>query len=259
MLGDGSNGKGVVSQVAEAVMPPGSCCAIPPQDFSQEYRRALLAGKLLNVVSELPEADILESESFKDVIAGDSTTGREIRQSPFTFRPIAGHLFSANRLPGTVDQTHGFWRRFVLVTFNRTFLENEQDPELAERLINEELPAIVAWFLAGAQRVQLLKHYTIPASHAAALEKWKQNADQILSFIEAKCDRLEPNTDEHLWEPADGLYQRYRTWAGDNGHKALASNKFAERMRLLKLAGTHTRNGNFYPVRLRPNGADYGY
>ncbi len=35
----------------------------------------MLAGKLLNIVSELPEADILDSESWKSIVAGDTTTG----------------------------------------------------------------------------------------------------------------------------------------------------------------------------------------
>nr|HMR04446.1 hypothetical protein [Polyangiaceae bacterium] len=32
-LGEGSNGKGVISSIAEKCMPPGSVCSIPPQDI----------------------------------------------------------------------------------------------------------------------------------------------------------------------------------------------------------------------------------
>jgi putative DNA primase/helicase len=256
-LGDGANGKSVLTQVVEAAMPPGSACAIPPQDFGQEYRRAMLAGKLLNVVSELPEAEILDSESFKSVISGDSTTGREIRQAPFTFKPVAGHLFATNRLPGTQDQSHGFWRRFVVTTFNRIFQPHEQNRYLATELIKEELPAIVAWFLAGAQRALLRGALTIPESHQAALDTWRQRADQVRAFVDERCDRLPLNAEPYQWTPASNVYSRYRTWAQDNGHRAVASNTFGERMKHIGVGSKPSMTGNLYPVALRANGSEY--
>ncbi len=256
LIGDGANGKSVLNKVVEAAMPPGSACAIPPQDFGQEYRRAMLAGKLMNLVSELPESEILDSEAFKSVISGDSTTGREIRQAPFTFTPVAGHLFATNRLPGTQDQTYGFWRRFVVAMFNRVFLPHEQNRYLAAELIRDELPAIVAWFLAGAQRALLLGTLTIPESHQAALDKWKQRADQVLAFIDEKCERLPLDAETYRWTPAQSIYSRYRTWANDNGHRPVASNTFGERMRLIGLGGKHTMTGKLYPVAMQASGGN---
>jgi putative DNA primase/helicase len=253
-VGDGANGKSVLTQVVEAAMPPGSSCAIPPQDFGQEYRRAMLAGKLLNVVSELPEAEILDAEAFKSVISGDSTTGREIRQAPFTFKPVAGHLFATNRLPGTQDQSHGFWRRFVVVTFNRVFMPHEQNRNLAKELIEQELPAIVGWFLAGAQRALLVGAFTIPESHQAALERWKQRADQVRAFLDDRCDKLPLSAELYQWTPAQSVYSHYRTWASNNGHRPVASNTFGERMRLLGLGSKPTMTAKLYPVAVRASG-----
>lgn len=247
-VGDGANGKGVLSQVVLAAMPPGSTCAIAPQDFGQEYRRAMLAGKLLNVVSELPEADILDSEAFKAIVAGDLITARAIRQAPFQFAPVAGHLFSANRLPGTVDQTHGFWRRFILVPFNRVFGADEQDPELATTLIHDELGAIVGWCLDGAQRVMRERHYTIPRSHQRALEVWRKAADQVKGFLEDECTVLPLASNPAMWTKASIVYDYYRTWASSNGHRPLASNSFGDRMARLGLPSKHTTQGNVYPV-----------
>lgn len=249
-LGPGANGKGVIATIIERAMPPGSCVAIAPQDFGNEYRAAMLAGKLLNVVSELPEADILDSEAFKAVIAGDSRTGRHIRRDPFTFKPIAGHIFAANRLPGTSDQTHGFWRRFIVLGFNRIFHEHEQDPTLAERIVNAELPAIVSWFLLGAQRALKQGGYTVPDSSAALVDKWRKSADQVRGFVDDWTERLPPEanvTDGTLAEP---LYRSFKTWSVENGHRPMASNKFGERMAAIGLGSTHTRLGNFYPVKL---------
>jgi putative DNA primase/helicase len=249
-LGDGSNGKGVLAEIIQSAMPPGACVAIAPQDFGDEYRAAMLAGKLMNLVSELPESEILDSEAFKAVIAGDARTGRHIRQAPFTFRPIAGHLFAANRMPGTADQSHGFWRRFIVVGFNRIFAEHEQDSTLASRIIAAELPAIVSWFLLGAQRVLRQGGYTVPASSAAAVDAWRRAADQVRAFVEDWTTRLPSEADARSGAGADELYRSFRAWANQNGHRPVASNKFGERMRQLGLKAQHTNAGNFYPVRL---------
>jgi P4 family phage/plasmid primase-like protien len=249
-IGAGSNGKGVLAKIAEGCMPPGSVCAIPPQDMGQEYRRALLAGKLLNVVSELPEAEILDSESWKAIVAGDTTTGREIRQAPFSFRPIAGHLYSANRLPGTTDQSHGFWRRILVMAFLRIFAEHEQNPNLADEIIAAESPAIVSWLLRGAQRLLAQGQYTVPQSARVALEKWRTQADQVRAFVDAWCTPLPDGAPRTSGTPAEQLYRAYRSWAAENGHKSLASNTFGERMRLLGLESKSDGMTRRHPVSL---------
>jgi putative DNA primase/helicase len=250
LFGPGANGKSVLTAIAEASMPPGACCAIPPQDWANEYRLAMLAGKRLNVVAELPEADIMGAEAFKSVISGDPMTGRHIRQAPFTLRPVAGHIFAGNRLPGTNDQTHGFWRRFLVVSFNRTFALHEQTPKLAENLIATELPSIVSWCLEGAARVLAQGSYTIPASSAAAIEKWRKHADQVRAFIDEWTTTLPLDAEMRAWTKASDVYRAYRAWASENGHRPLASNTFGQRMDAIKLGSAHTENGNKYPVRI---------
>lgn len=251
LLGQGSNGKSVFQQIAESAMPAGSVCTIAPP-FGQEYRRAMLAGKLLNIVSELPAADILDSENFKAIVAGDPITARQIFKEPFTFRPIAGHLCSANRLPvSTDDQSHGFWRRMIVLGFNRSFGPSEQNPILAYELIREELSAIVSWFISGAQRVQLQKGYTIPESHQAALDQWRHDADPVRSFVEQKCDRV-PAGIEAPMMTSRLIYAAYRRWCLDNGHRPLAINRFGQRMSDLGIGPEHKMTGSYYPVGLRP-------
>jgi putative DNA primase/helicase len=251
MVGEGANGKSVAGAIFERCMPTGSVCAIPPQDMGQEYRRAMLAGKLLNIVSELPESDILDSESWKAVVAGDTVTGRPIREAPFTFKPTAGHIYSANRLPGTSDQTHGFWRRLVVVPFNRVFQQHEQRPSLADDIVRAETPAIVAWAIAGAQRALAQGHYTLPTSATSALDDWRRAADQVRGFVDEKTERLPTGTPISHGTPAAELYAKYRVWAADNGHKPLSSPKFAERMKLLGLPSTPAKSARVHAVSLR--------
>ncbi len=258
-VGAGENGKSRMGEILSSAFPRGSTTAVPPQLFEQEYRRAKLAGKLLNFVAELPEAEILDSESFKAIVAGDTIQARPIREAPFDFAPVAGHYFAANRLPGSNDTTHAFWRRFVVLTFSRTFREGDadRDPDIHTKIIAAELPAIVPWLLEGAARVLRQGGYTIPPSHAAALASWKLCADQVALFLH---ERTVPSTSarpewEHDWTPAAGLYGTYRQWAEDEaGHRPpLARNKFGTRLAAVGTPWLKNERGAFYGVRvLRP-------
>lgn len=245
----GANGKSTLSRTIEHAMPVGSCVAIPPQQWGDQYRLAMLAGKRLNIVAELPESDILAGDAFKSVISGDATTGREIRQSPFGFRPIAGHVFSANTLPGTVDQTGAFWRRITVIGFPHSVPIERQDPTLAEQLCSET-PAIVAWLLEGARAAIARGRLTTPESSREAVAAWQQRADQVRGFLAERTKPL-PTTAEPL-EGIKGaqLYRAYRNWANESGHKALSSTSFGLRLKQVGIDKRHTRLGVLYDLEL---------
>lgn len=247
-LGDGANGKSVVIDVLQGCMPPDTTCSIPPQDWGEQYRLALMAGKHLNVVSELPEADILASGTFKAVITGDQMTARPIRQDPFTFRPRAAHVFATNLMPRTQDFSHGFWRRHIVIRFNHVVDEARQDRDLAGAILKVELPGLVRWLLDGAARLVKANRYTIPTSSKGELDKWKKQSDHARVFLEECTIRVD---DARKGTPAGTLYRSFKKWGEDNGHRNLPpSNIFGERMRLLGCPSQHLRRGNFYPVQM---------
>jgi putative DNA primase/helicase len=221
--------------------------AVAPQEMEQEYRRAMLSRSRLNVVNELPEADILNSESVKAILAGDKVVGREIREAPFSFQPRAGHLFAANTLPGVRDMTRGFWRRWIVIQFNREFQEGQQDRTIASRIIQSELPAIAAWALRGAVRVFQTGAYTIPKSSAEALKEWRTNADQIAQFLDQKCEIENADCE---WMASGQLYTAYSAWTIRSGHRSMSQTKFGKRLSSLGVKKERRRSGIFWSVKV---------
>lgn len=244
--GVGSNGKSTLLEVLAALPPRGSLASIAPQTWASEYRLAMLAGKVLNIVSELPELELFDTEVVKCVISGDPTTARHIREAPFRFQPIAGHIFSTNRLPRTSDATHGFWRRFLVLAFNNVIADADQNALLASQLL-EEMVGITTWALAGASRLLANGRYTVPASSVRALEAWRQEADPVRQFATEALAKLKPDEKGTL---ATAAYGAYRTWAKENGMPAIASNKFGARLRGMGIGPRHTDAGSLYPFTL---------
>lgn len=245
--GDGANAKSTIAKVVAGSMPPGSTSAVEPQSWGQEYRRALLAGKLLNVVNEMPEAEILAGESFKNVITGEPSTARNPCFPAFTMTPIAGHLFCANRLPGTNDQSHGFWRRILVIVFNRVFSEREAVADLAEQILTAEHAGIIAWMIEGVARLVQRGHLTEPSSSGAAGDKWRAESNPVALFVEQKT---RPATCAADRTSSTTLFDTFKEWAQRFGFKPLSIQTFGRRMAALKLTSEHTMKGEVYPVAL---------
>jgi putative DNA primase/helicase len=250
-VGGGANGKSTLQEIVKALFPVRTVTAIAPQDFEQEYRRAQLAHSRINMVSELPEADILGAEAVKAMITGDLMTGREIRRSPFSFTPKAAHLFSANTLPSVRDMTRGFWRRWLLLDFSREFTEDEQDHRLASRIIAGEMAAVASWALQGAATLAARGHYDIPQSSHETLAEWKMVADQVAAFLEDRCITAD-HTERGDYTPLSRIYNHYRTWADSNGHNALSIRKFGRRLSGLGVSRKRQSAGMAYALSVGP-------
>jgi len=254
LVGGGANGKSTVQEIVKALFPRNTVTAVNPQDMADEYRRAMLAESRLNVVAELPEADILSSEAVKAMISGDLVVGRHIRQAPFEYHPRAAQLFSANSLPGVRDMTPGFWRRWLILEFCREFKEYEQDRHLAGRIISNELPELASWSLEGAAALARRGHYQAPSSSVDAVANWRQTADQVAMFL---ADRVDTTLDDgatlpdNTWTPSGELYNFYVQWATSAGHKQLSQVKFAKRLSACGLEKRRVAKGVVWACRLR--------
>ena len=250
LVGDGANGKSTLIAVLKSAFPPATVVAVPPQRWDDQYRRAVLAGALLNAVSELPENDILASETFKAVISGDEIEGRHIYKPLFHFVPRAGHIFGANKLPSSSDVTHGFWRRFAVLTFPHKFEGDRADANLADRIIAEERAGVIAWMLEGAARLMRRGHYVLPASSAEVVAAWKRNSNAVALFVQDQLVALKDGSKVEIEGTfAAMLYDAFKAWAERNGHKSISSVKFGARLRELGFEPVKSKRGWHYPLR----------
>jgi len=247
LFGEGANGKSVFQNIVTSLFEGKTITAVAPQDMDNEYRRALLARSRLNVVTEIPENDILQSGGVKALIVGDELDARPIRQDPFSFHPRAGHLFSANTLPGVRDMSHGFWRRWMVVRFNREFMEHEQDKGLTDRIIENEKAQILWWALEGASRLAKNNNYSVPVSVQMAVDTWRQEADTAAVYLENCCA-----VGEEYETRSSQVYTHYREWAKSMGHGALSSTKFSQRLKRLGVRHGRKKNGAFFNLRINP-------
>lgn len=247
LLGEGGDGKSVLINLLEQLFPPGASVAVQPHKFKSDYSIAELAGKLLNICFELPDAEIDASDAFKAVISGDRLEARSPYKRPFYFRPQAGHLFAANSMPSVKDFTHGFWRRWIVLPFFRKLPEHKQDPQYLQTLASD-LPAIASWAVEGAARALRANNITIPSVSHDLKDQWRAEVDSVAGFLNERCFWGSP-TIEAL--PVQKVYAEYRLWCQASGHSPCSKNKFSTRAVQLGAARGKTGNSRWLRVQLR--------
>lgn len=250
-IGGGANGKSTMQDVVLAMFDKSMITSIPPQDMDNEYRRAMLAKSRMNIVNELPEADILTSEGVKSLVTGDMITARHIREAPFQYRPRAGHIFSANNLPNVRDLTDGFFRRWTVISWNRKFEGPDRILKLDERIIAAELGAVAAWALAGAVRLQKQGCYTKVPSSTKALQEWREGSDQVAQWLSAYAYWPPLEGAQKKLIPSTDMYTNYSQWSAQNGHLKLGSHKFQKRLIALGVERTEVRAGYSFLLQRR--------
>lgn len=253
LLGGGANGKSTVLEVVAHIFKwaGAKTTALAPQNMENDYNRDMLAGARLNVCNEMPESDILVGSAVKATISGDIQTARRIREAPYSFRPTALQLFAANFLPAVADSSQGFWRRWCILEFNRTFHENERDPYRSEKIIETELPAITKRCVERGLAALKRRMYSETMSSVQAVLGWQTQADQIASWVQDSVDVL-GDDDKEDWANPTELYEHYMAWCSATGHRTMSKHKFGRRLKEVGVSYYVGNKGRKYGCRLKP-------
>jgi len=215
--GPGSNGKSVLASLITDLFGPERTSHLAPQAMKERFSRAQLFGAAVNVVSEMPESDLLESDTIKAMISGDAIIVENKNEKPFRMIPRAAHFFAANTLPASRDRSHGLWRRLIPIEFHHIFSEQDRDPHLGDRL-RSEYHILIPWCLEHASLYIQRGGY----AHSAYIDRWRgqwrQETDALSAFIAARCEHV----DRSQGEPVDSLWSAFRGYAEDVGQSGAA-------------------------------------
>ncbi|HEX4335576.1 MAG TPA: phage/plasmid primase, P4 family [Polyangiaceae bacterium] len=250
LLGAGGNGKSTVEEALyRGALPDGTSASLAPQLWAERFQLARLVGATANVVDEIPDGEIMKTGVFKAALDGSPVHVEQKNRDPFEARLRCGHVFAANALPATKDLSDGFFRRFVVVRFDRRFDNTAGcDPHKAARIVARCRPGIVAFALEGAARLQRQGGYTLPPSSVETSNEWRRSSDSVALFID---ERTRPSAPDELGEQSSHLYSTYKAWAVANGFAVVSVKTFAHRLEALGKAMIRRNDARRYPVVLR--------
>lgn len=230
LTGRGTNGKSTFLTVIEALFPDEAKTSVNFSNFNQPYYVATLAGKRLNVCSEMPTPEMTGTDLFKDAVTGGMLTGRNPTERPHRFKCRAAHIFAGNTLPRVTDNSDGFWRRLLLVTFDRQLPETAITLDLDKEIIATELPGVLTWALEGAQRLMQNGKYTVPESSKMEVRELAKDSNPVYRWLDDECVVIDaPGA------TTKRLYDHFVMWCESMGHKPIPCVWFARRLAALNV------------------------
>ena len=218
LYGAGSNGKSTILNLVKKFLGSWNYSSIALEKVTDRFNGAELENKLANIGDDIDNVTIKDTGTLKKLFAGNSLMVERKGERPFTIEPYATHIYSANNIPRSFDKSDGFYRRWLFVPFNAKFSSEDPDydPLIEDKITTETaLSYLLNLGIKGANRLIKKGHFTEPDSVKKALEEYKADNSNTLSWIEDKG----LNEDYFLDNSTDKLYSDFTDWCKLSGIK----------------------------------------
>jgi putative DNA primase/helicase len=230
LTGEGKNGKSVFLDLIAALLGEENVSHVALQDLEENrFKAAQLYGKLANVFADLDTRALLSSSMFKTLTTGDPIDAERKFVQSFTFRSYAKLLFSANKIPSSRDRTYAFYRRWIIIPFNRTFDGEGSNPQPDTGLrgkLRQELAGIFNRALGGLMRLAAKERFSDAKSVVEAKQAYIRTNDNVRVFA-AEC--LIADTTESIEKQA--LRAVYERWCDAYGEKDVSQTRFKDALK----------------------------
>lgn len=207
LIGDGQNGKTTFLNMLITFLGEDNVVDFSLQSLSKRrFALAQLYSKFANIHDDLSDKSIEETGMFKQLTGGSRITADVKFKDPFSFRSYAKMIFSCNKPPDIKsDDSHAFWRRWIIINFPNTFTGKLEDPFMLEKITTkDELTGLLNLALKGLKRLLKQNGFSYNLSTAQVREDYIRKSDSVKAFI---MDCLEIGGDKPI--PKKGLYKVY--------------------------------------------------
>jgi len=251
LVGAGANGKSVLLSIVNALVGEANISHAMLDTFHQSHVRAELDGKLVNIAGEMAADSMIDDGYLKAIVAGDTIEASRKYKPSKSFRPFVRLMAATNNLPRTNDLTHGFFRRTIILSFNRKFAEHEQNPNLVKEL-HEELSGILAWAVEGLRSLRQSGRFIIPASSSSALDQYRAEANPVKLFAD-ECLIASPASRTR----SKDLLAVHVEWCRQYGFKPRNDSTFGRALGELGFEQGKSTGTRYWRIALTPLGREY--
>jgi putative DNA primase/helicase len=211
LAGDGANGKSTYLRAVVAFIGRQNVAAISLHRLENDrFSVARLVGRLANICPDLPSEDLSSTSMFKAITGGDALLAERKFEESFEAVPFTRLVFSANHAPKSQDASPAFFRRWLVVPFDRVFREGDPatlprdqldamlaDPNELSGVLNKAIEALAKIRANGLSESE---------SSRRAMDEFRQTTDPLAVWLDRNTT-LEPEA----LIPADELWQDYNS------------------------------------------------
>lgn len=219
LYGSGSNGKSTILNLIKTFLGPNNYSSIALEKVTERFNVAELENMLANIGEDIDNVAMKDTGTLKKVFAGNSLQVELKGERPYKIAPYATHIYACNNIPRSFDKSDGFYRRWIFIPFNAKFssADPDYDPLIEDKITTDiALSYLLNIGIRGVNRLMKNGRFTEPASVVEALEAYKADNSNTLSWIEDKG----LDEDYFLNNSTDKLYSDFTDWCKLSGIKA---------------------------------------
>lgn len=222
LYGDGSNGKSTLINIIKALLGNENISVVELTEMGDMLKCALMDGKILNISSDAKKNG-LDTSAFKKIVSREPILGKYLFKDIYTIVNIPKLLVAMNKLPySSGDNSHGFYRRLLLVPFTTVIKEEDKDYGLEAKVISNELPALLNFAITGMQRLTKQGKFTEAKAMKEAMNSYKESANHVATFLEEE-QYVAVEATTKTGTKAVTIYKEFATWCKDRGHNPYSS------------------------------------
>jgi len=225
-LGGGENGKSVFLEYVGNMLGHDNIEHIQLQDLEEDkFMCAKLEGKLANIFPDLETDELRHTGKIKVISSNEGIEVQNKYQPAFKLYPFLKMIFSCNRFPKAHDQGQGFFRRWIIVKWERDFENDpERDEHLKDRLKSnrDEMNIVFSSLVYLARKLLKDGKFTHSKDWRKVQQEWNKNADPVDDFA-TNCII---NSDNHKTKRE--TYQFYKETMLIRGETPLGIGRFGK-------------------------------
>lgn len=226
-IGAGSNGKSLLLNVVRALHERSAAIRLDKLDgFDLES----LVGASLAYCDETPKSKI-NQQALKSLISGGSVQINRKFLKAVNYRCTAKFIICSNHMPTATDHSDGWWRRLHIVEWNQQIKGKKIIHNLDDKIIDNELGAVLDWALLGLQRLLARGEFAVPEVMEQAKEEAIQSSNTVFSWVQDAGVALSTLPSQMVSKP--DLYDRYRNHCQQNGVMPVGNAEFFKRIKTI--------------------------
>jgi putative DNA primase/helicase len=187
---------------------------------------------------------------FKAVVSSDEITVENKFEAPFKFKPVVKLWVAANILPKVSNNSYGYYRRIIILTFNNVVDTKNQNRGLIDEL-KGELSGIFNWALDGLERLLNNNAFTIPASSVDALNAYECDNNYVKQFFNEKFEQNSSADTRDSRIKKEVLYQSFVQFLSDNNFPKIDSARFGKELKALGVTDSKSGAVRYYNVKIK--------
>lgn len=217
----GNNGKGSLCVLMRGLCGESAVATIPISDFGKDFMLEPLTRATAIIVDENDVGTYIDkAANLKATVTGDTIRINRKFLTPISYRFFGFMVQCVNEMPRVKDKSDSWYRRQLIVPFDKCFTGQERKYIKGDYLRRPEVLRYVLY------RVLNMNHYELsePAACKALMQEYKEFNDPVQEFYNEFFDDEDV---DFAWDllPFDFLYALYKAWFGKNCPSGTISNK----------------------------------